>query len=204
MSIQEEYYAKKMNFVQLLISLLPFEDINDKLLEITEVKADLPSGYSLLLFPNGINEVVDFLEEYQDNNMFLQLTKLEQPIKIREKISLALKTRIKDISPLVSSKIATYFACPTNTLFGTKSAFRTCNIIWQYAGDKSLDFNYYTKRGLLLTVYLSAILYYIQDDSENYIETDKFIDESIDNIIKGFSYIKNFDISNIPIFRMFL
>lgn len=202
MNIQEEHYTKKLSLMQSLLALLLFHDWNDQLLEAAEEKCGFAKGYSLILFPEGLSAIVEFFESYLDNIMVESLKTQEVPGKIREKISLAVKTRIKVLPPIIHSKNAAYFAL--NPILGTQIAFTTCDAIWSYVGDKSIDYNYYTKRGLLLTVYVASILFYIQDESENYINTDKFIEESVENIVKTFTQMKKLlDPSNMPIFRMF-
>ncbi|HJD55833.1 MAG TPA: COQ9 family protein [Rickettsia endosymbiont of Pyrocoelia pectoralis] len=202
MNIHEEDYNKKLSFVQALSVLLPFNEWGNKLIEEVEEKCGFTKGYSLILFPEGLSEMIEFFESYLDNIMVEALSTQEQPSKIREKISLAVKTRIKALPPIIHSKNSAYFTL--NPIQGTQVAFATCDAIWSYAGDKSLDYNYYTKRGLLLAVYTSSILFYIQDESKNYINTDKFIEESVENIVKTFAQMKKLlDPSNMPIFRMF-
>ncbi|WP_103897185.1 COQ9 family protein [Rickettsia fournieri] len=202
MSIQEEHHIKKISFVQSLLELLPFNEWNNKLLKEAEEKCDFAKGYSLIVFPEGLSEIVGFLEEYLDNIMLESLKIIAEPSKIREKISLAVKIRVKTVLPIIHSKNAAYFAL--NPIQGTEVAFRSCDAIWRYAGDKSFDFNYYTKRSLLLSVYVSSILFYIQDESENYIETDKLIETAVANIVKTFSQMKKLLApSKIPIVRMF-
>ncbi|WP_341787634.1 COQ9 family protein [Rickettsia endosymbiont of Cantharis rufa] len=202
MNIQEEHYIKKLSFVQSLLELLPFNEWNSKLLEEVEETCGFAKGYALIVFPEGLSEIIEFFESYLDNILLENLVKIEEPAKMREKISLVVKIRVKTVLPIIHSKNATYFAL--NPMQGTEVAFRSCDVIWRYAGDKSLDFNYYTKRGLLLSVYVSSILFYIQDESDNYIETDKFIETSVENIVKTFSQMKKLlDPSNIPIVRMF-
>ncbi|HJD54922.1 MAG TPA: COQ9 family protein [Rickettsia endosymbiont of Proechinophthirus fluctus] len=202
MSIQEEYHIKKISFVQSLLELLPFNEWNNKLLEEAEEKCGFAKGYSLIVFPEGLSEIVGFMEEYLDKIMLESLKRIAEPSKIREKISLAVKTRVKTVLPIIHSKNAAYFAL--NPIQGIEVAFRSCDAIWRYAGDKSLDFNYYTKRSLLLSVYVSSILFYIQDESENYIGTDKLIETAVENIVKTFSQMKKLLApSKIPIVRMF-
>ena len=96
---------------------------------------------------------------------------------------------------------------PTNLLSGNKSYTQTCDLIWNYAGDKSTDFNYYTKRGLLLPVYLSAKAFYISDNSKGHEKTKKFIKNALDNIINIASFKNRINLPNIediPILRLFL
>ena len=102
---------------------------------------------------------------------------------------------------------SSYFAIPTNLLSGNESACRSCDLIWKYAGDKSTDFNYYTKRGLLLPVYISAKAYYIADNSMDHEKTKEFIRNSLDNIINIASFKSKINMpkmEDIPILRLFL
>lgn len=208
MNIEEKYHSLKVQFVQTLPKLLVFNEWNNKLLADAETECGFVKGYCHIIFPDGIREIVDFFENWQDQKMLELLSQQETPAKIRDKIDLALKIRIKDsIDKLIHLRNRSYFSMPSNALFATKTAFRTCDLIWRYAGDKSIDYNYYTKRSLLLSVYITSILYYIQDESENNIDTDKYITKSLSNIITIFSKCKNIvklpDLVDIPIIRLF-
>ncbi|BFD46437.1 MAG: COQ9 family protein [Rickettsia endosymbiont of Sergentomyia squamirostris] len=266
MTIEEKYHSLKVQFVQTLPKLLAFNQWNNKLLADTEEECGFVKGYCHIIFPGGIREIVDFFENWQDQNMLDLLSQQETPIKIRDKIDLALRIRIKNCianptnitpnsqtslreatlvatkqskkatingllrrltpprndasllelntnqvsyinSKLVHLRNRSYFTTPSNSIFATKIAFRTCDLIWRYAGDKSIDYNYYTKRGLLLSVYITSILYYIQDESENNVDTDQYITKSLSNIITMTSKCKNMlklpNPVDIPIIRLF-
>lgn len=208
MTTYEKYYSLKIQFVQVLAKLLIFDEWNNELLADAEKECGFVKGYCHIIFPGGIREIVDFFENWQDQNMLDLLSQQETPIKIRDKIDLALRIRIKDCTPkLIHLKNRSYFTTPSNSIFATKIAFRTCDLIWRYAGDKSIDYNYYTKRGLLLSVYITSILYYIQDESENNVDTDQYITKSLSNIITVTSKCKNMlklpNPVDIPIIRLF-
>lgn len=210
MSIEEQYQRQKDCFMQALWQLLPVGEWNDKLLENVEHACEFSTGYTYILFPNGLKEVIDYFEAWQDNKMLQSLsqTNTTGSGKIREKISLALKTRIIELSPkLIHIKNCTYFSVPTNTTFGAKVGWRTCDVIWNYAGDSSVDYNYYSKRSLLLAAYVASIMYYISDDSEDYVNTKDFIDETLANIINIAFKLKKIvqlpKLEDIPIIRLF-
>ncbi len=207
MTIEQKHYNLKLKFVGVLLNSLISSRWNERLLEEAEIECGFAKGYSQIIFPEGLRGVIDFYENLQDQKM-LELSKHESPIKIRDKIALALKVRIKDYVPkFVHLANRNYFAMPNNVLFATKMAFRTCDVIWRYAGDKSIDYNYYTKRSLLLSVYISSIIYYIQDNSENNIDTDKYIADSLAKIISIFAKFNNRlkipSFTDIPIIRLF-
>lgn len=53
-----------------------------------------------------------------------------------------------------------------------------------YLGDLSNDFAWYSKRLGVLTVYVSAELYMLQDSSEGYEKTKEFVDNKVDGLDK--------------------
>ena len=61
--------------------------------------------------------------------------------------------------------------------------------MWILAGDKSLDYNYYTKRILLGGIYITTVLYWL--DSDNRDDVSKFIDRRISNIMEFEKIKKN-------------
>jgi ubiquinone biosynthesis protein COQ9 len=207
-SIEEKHWHLKIEFIQVLSSLLLFDDWNERLLTDTEAKCGFAQGYYHIIFPDGLREIIDFFEQYQDQKMLELLSNHETPVKITEKISLALRIRIKHCVPkLIYSRNNNYFTKLGNVLFASKIAFRSCDLIWRYAGDKSIDYNYYSKRSLLVNVYVRSIIFYMQDDSENNVATDQYITNSLSDIIKISFKIKNIaklpNLANIPIIRLF-
>ena len=120
--------------------------------------------YHYILFPDGDLQILQEFESWLDDHMLSALNKIERPKKIRDQIALALETRIIDlITKDAAISISAYHILPQNICAANESAFKTCDVIWKYAGDKSTDFNYYSKRGLLFPVYLSAKAFYFAD-----------------------------------------
>jgi ubiquinone biosynthesis protein COQ9 len=55
--------------------------------------------------------------------------------------------------------------------------------MWYAAGDKSTDFNFYTKRATLAGVYSATLLYWLNDRSAGSEATWAFLDRRIDNVM---------------------
>ena len=62
--------------------------------------------------------------------------------------------------------------------------------MWRIAGDKSTDFSFYTRRISLAAVYTSTLLFWLNDNSENNVETEFFLDRRLKDISKIFSFKK--------------
>lgn len=179
---------QKDEFIQALIPKLKKLGWGTAAMEETSVSLRLDPNYYKIVFDGELPEIKDYYELKMDEMMMSELAGLEKPTKVREKIALALKIR----------------ASLSHDLPDLKSAWRTSDNIWRYAGDISTDFNYYTKRGLLTPVYLSAINFYKNDISENKIDTEQYISDSLEKVIKVFSIKSKLPkLEDIPILRLF-
>ena len=59
---------------------------------------------------------------------------------------------------------------------------RTVDTIWHAAGDRSVDFSWYTKRAILTAVYGAALLFWLRDSSEDERETLAFVDRRLRDV----------------------
>ncbi len=185
--------------------LLTESNWSDEMLENAEKKVGIEKGYRHILYPDGIAQVVMAFENTLDQEMLDILSSTEKPKKIRDLIALALETRLMKVAGKnLILKSSGFFIVPSNVLVGSNVAWNTCDLIWKYAGDKSKDMNYYTKRSLLLGVYLSASAFFLADESKDHKETMNFIKNALDNIVNIASFKSKLPkMEDIPIFRMF-
>src|SRR3546814_9069707 len=65
-----------------------------------------------------------------------------------------------------------------------KYGWRTADRIWRLAGDQATDFNHYSKRIILASVYAATLLVFLDDESEGERETRGFLARRIDGIIR--------------------
>lgn len=182
---------KKAEFIRSLISILPNSDWSVSTMMQVSKNLGLDPNYYLVIFKDNISEIMDYYDSLLDEQMQDSLKSLKTPSKIREKIANAISIRLRlDIGQ--------------NRFLRLKSAWRTCDAIWRYAGDNSLDFNYYTKRSLLVGVYIASFRFYKNDNSLDSKDTEEFIKSSLDKVIKIFSIKSKLPkIEDIPILRLF-
>jgi ubiquinone biosynthesis protein COQ9 len=65
-----------------------------------------------------------------------------------------------------------------------KALAKTADAIWRAAGDRSTDFNWYTKRALVSAVYVATVAYWLNDKSDGFQDTWTFLDRRIDTVLK--------------------
>ena len=71
----------------------------------------------------------------------------------------------------------------------SKTLFQIADEIWFLSGDKSTDYNYYTKRFLLMKIYALTFSFFIFDRSDNFQNTKKFLEKQIE-LVLGFGKLK--------------
>ena len=73
---------------------------------------------------------------------------------------------------------------PAEVPHSLKNYARIADIIWRRAaGDTSVDFNWYTKRGVLMGVYVATELCMLTDSSQDKIDTWEFLDRRIEDVM---------------------
>lgn len=61
---------------------------------------------------------------------------------------------------------------------------RLADEIWFLSGDQSVDSSWYTKRATLSAIYSSTEIYMTQDKSANFVETEQFLDNRLQDLMK--------------------
>lgn len=106
-------------------------------------------------------------------------------MKVRDRIKFALHTRLEaaaDDREAVRSALAVMLR-PANAGMAATTLWRTADAMWRAAGDTATDFNHYSKRAILASVYSATLLYWLDDDSDGHQATWDFIDRRIDGIM---------------------
>ncbi|WCR59367.1 MAG: hypothetical protein PG978_000803 [Wolbachia endosymbiont of Ctenocephalides felis wCfeF] len=170
-----------------LIRVIPFEGISDETL--LKVCTDLNLANSFCKFQNGIYSALEYIAEDLNSSMEAELRNSNlEDMKVRERVKLAVQIRLSNYAKLPNYReflknVLLFSVLPKNTYFSSKLLCRTVSAIWYGIYDQSTDFNYYTKRAILAGVYLSTMLFFINDYSEGFAGTLSFLDRRIDNVM---------------------
>ncbi|WP_255323776.1 COQ9 family protein [Neoehrlichia mikurensis] len=182
------------------IALIPFYGVSDDTLFKACTQLNMPNNFCK--FANGINDVITYMHTELEKFITFNFENTEniKNFKTRDKIKhcinlcLLYYETLPNFRELIKS-ILYFFSSPYNICFATQCVFRISSNIWYISGDTSTDFNYYTKRLTLGTIYISTLIYFINDFSDNHVNTLSFVDKRINNILafhKFKSRIKNF------------
>jgi ubiquinone biosynthesis protein COQ9 len=75
-------------------------------------------------------------------------------------------------------------AMPQNVRAATRLGWSSADAMWRLAGDVATDYNHYTKRMTLGSIYAATLVYFAQDASEGHEDTRAFLDRRIENVMQ--------------------
>lgn len=164
-----------------------FDGFTDKVLAAAAKEAAVDKGTIARLFPDGPLSLVEAFSQNTDAEMEKQITALDlKSMKIRERIAAAVKARLSALRPHkeAARRAAAFLTLPPHAALGAKLVYRTVDAMWRAIGDKSTDFNFYTKRGILAGVYSATLMRWFTDTSTDEAATDRFLADRIENVMQ--------------------
>ena len=135
------------------------------------------------LFPEGYKTLIDmYLEEINlkmtKNSKKINLIRLRTHERVRELVKLRLNIMLKE--KILVKKTFIHLLLPFNHRIAYKNLYRTVDQIWFLAGDNSTDFNFYSKRMILATIYTSTISHFINNN--DYQKTINFLEKNLKKV----------------------
>jgi ubiquinone biosynthesis protein COQ9 len=188
--IVSETYDRDADRAQLLEAVLAhvaFDGWSENALTAAAKDLRIPVARALNAFPGGAAEMVAFHSESADRAMIEAL--LRQPLSelpIREKVARAIRLRLEanqQHREAIRSAL-TFLMLPLNGPLAARLLYKTVDAIWYAIGDRSTDFSFYTKRGLLAAVYSSTLFYWLGDKSEANTATWSVLDRRIAEVMQ--------------------
>lgn len=138
-------------------------------------------------FPGGESELIAAFSAWADRRMLAELEQRDlAAMRVRDRVGEGVRVRLRLLEPHREAvrRALSFLALPQNGPLGLKCLYRTVDAIWYAAGDRSTDYNFYTKRLLLAGVYASTQLYWLNDRSEDRAPTWAFLERRIDEVLK--------------------
>ena len=184
----------EMNLDELRVALAPllgrhaaFDGWSETALAAAAAELGVPAERARLAFSAGPAVMIDawfdsvdvaMLEAFPDERI--------AGMKIRERIRALILFRLEAIHPHREAlrRALAILAMPNNVVEGARLAWRAADRIWRLAGDNATDFNHYSKRAILVGVYGSTSLVFLDDADDELAATKAFLDRRIDEVMR--------------------
>ncbi len=180
---------KKDFYLKLLRNISSFSNLGDavfetfKQMKINEKEFEkfqkelLPMGIKTLMLE--INEILN--TKLQKEKKPLNFSKF----RINEKIKYFVLKRLELFDQIVDKK--KFFKTtlrPSYFINSNKILYKISDEIWFLSGDKSTDYNFYTKRLILMKIYALTFTFFVFDNSTNLEDTKRFLEKQIGLVLK--------------------
>jgi ubiquinone biosynthesis protein COQ9 len=164
-----------------------FDGWSDAARDMAAQAEGIDTDIAALAFKDGPVDMIDAWFAHIDGVMLAAVPPERLALmKIREKITALVEARLDATSIDRESlrRALAILALPQNLAKATRLGWRTVDTIWRAAGDVATDYNYYTKRTILLGMYASTITVFLDDESEGLAETRAFLGRRINGIMQ--------------------
>jgi len=183
-----------MNLDELRAALAPlipahaaFDGWSEKALAAAAGELGIAADRARLAFPQGAAQMIDAWFDAIDKAMLEAFPEARiAALKVRERIRDLVLFRLEAARPHREAlrRAVALLAMPQNAPIAAKLAWRSADRMWRLAGDEASDFNHYSKRAILIGVYASTLLVFLDDDGEDLAETRAFLDRRIAGVMR--------------------
>ena len=176
---------KKQRFLNHFISIVQKNSWNIESFNKAQKKLKYSSNLLKVLFPNKLNDLVFYFSDFINKKMITAYKKKRINKKsLRLQMLTLLKIRFSILNEYKSViKESMVFLCsPSKQLLSSKLIFKTADFMWISINDKSTDYNFYTKRAILGTIYSVVILFWLNDKSNKLDKTYNLLEKLIMNM----------------------
>jgi ubiquinone biosynthesis protein COQ9 len=164
-----------------------FDGWTAQALSATAERMGVDADVARLAFPDGATQMIDAWFATVDAAMLEALpADTLAAMKIRERIAALVEARLAILYPHKEAlrRAQAILALPGNTRKAVKLGWRAADVMWRAAGDTATDYNHYTKRTILGSVYAATLLVFVNDDSDDYENTRAFLARRIEGIMR--------------------
>ena len=128
-------------------------------------------------FPLKLRDLTTFFIRKSLEN--IQLPVREQFIEMKtqerlETILISYLNQFKD-NKLIIKRLVEHFKSPESLVSTPESIYSISDKFWNFIEDSSVDFNFYTKRFILMSVIVPTTLFWIKDTSDNNLDTTEYM-----------------------------
>ncbi|XP_061577230.1 ubiquinone biosynthesis protein COQ9, mitochondrial isoform X2 [Cololabis saira] len=191
----EEYETEEQLQARILTAALEFVPHHGWSMEAVSAGAESLglSSASTGMFDNGAGDLVlhfiskcnsELTEILAEQHNQVQLGQAERK-KTAEFLRDAVETRLRMYIPYMENwpQAMSILLLPHNMPDSLKHLSTLVDDIWYYAGDRSTDMNWYTKRAVLTGIYNTTELVMLQDSSPDFQDTWNFLDNRIQDVV---------------------
>ena len=171
--------------IRAMLVHVPFDGWTDTAIEATAKDLDLSAAEMAQLFPRGAISAVEAFVGISDQDMITRFAELdERPTGVTSTIKTLILIRLEDAAPYreAVSRAMQVLAKPQNAPVAVQTLYRSIDCMWRIAGDRSVDFIFYSKRVLLAGVYSATLAFWLANPNADQEKLDQFVSRRLSEV----------------------
>jgi ubiquinone biosynthesis protein COQ9 len=164
-----------------------FDGWTARALEATAMRLGVNPAIAALAFDGSARDMIAGWFAAVDGQMLEALPAADLALmKVRARITALVEARLTIMAPHREAlrRAQAVLAQPQNLTLATRLGWRAADAMWRAAGDTATDYNHFTKRGILGSVYGATMLVFVNDESEDWADTRAFLARRIEGIMR--------------------
>lgn len=164
-----------------------FDGWSDAAVAAAAQGADIDPAVARLAYPRGAIDMIGAWIDGIDADMLTALPAAElAQLPIRERIRRLVQFRLDALNGREEAlrRMLAILAMPQHAAEALRLGWRSADAMWRLAGDTATDYNHYSKRAILGTIYAATLAVFAQDESADHAETKAFLARRIDGVMK--------------------
>jgi ubiquinone biosynthesis protein COQ9 len=179
--------SERERLIEAMLPDVPFDGWTQRALRSAARRTGISYEEATALFPRGAPDMVAAMSHWADRQMLHRLeTALlqaagDEPLGLSRRVALAIHIRFEVVLPWREAvrRGLSVLTLPQNAPLGLRLLYESVDAIWEGVGDHPTDFSYYTKRASLAAILAAATLYWLEDRSPNFEDTDAFVERRL-------------------------
>jgi len=168
--------------IEAMLPDVPFDGWSHMALRVAARQVGMAVIEAEALFPCGAPDLVAGFSRWADRRMLdrIEAAPIDEA-SVSARIRRVVSLRFEVVQPWREAvrRALSVLAMPPHALLALRLLYETVDAIWYAAGDTATDFSFYTKRATLAGIYSATLLYWLDDRSEGFIDTQAFFDRRL-------------------------
>lgn len=177
----------RLGLAPLIAANAGFDGWTGEAVALAAEQAGVDADVAALAFNDGPVAMIDAWFAHFDAVMVAALpADMLAERKIRARIADQVEARLAELAPHRDAlrRAVAILAMPQNLARATRLGWRSVDLMWRQAGDTATDYNHYTKRAILGSVYAATITVFLNDESDDWTDTRAFLARRIEGIMR--------------------
>jgi len=176
-----ERSAERDAAIAAMLPHVPFDGWTRRSLRMGLADIGMSSDDAELLFPGGAADMIETFCDWADRQMEEGAAALDPAMRLHQRVRAVIVLRLAQNRPHKEAirRALALLALPGHARLGAVCLARTIDAIWRAAGERAVDFSWYTKRAILAAVYAATVLYWLRDGGEDDNATLAFLDRRL-------------------------